>query len=446
MPPNLTEAKRAISSLSLGGGGGELVRRGAGDGELARPDQPSRCTWRPGADAITSPHRRRCPYPSGRDDRKSMNNILKMIGSTPLVKLNKIPQSLGLKCEMYVKCEYFNPGGSIKDRVAMRMVEEAERDGRLKPGATLIEPTSGNTGIGLALVAAVKGYRTIIVMPEKMSNEKVAVLRALGAEIVRTPTSAHWDSPESHISVAQQLQKEIPGAVILDQYRNAGNPLAHYDTTAAEILEQCGGQVDMAVGGTGTGGTITGLGRRLKESNPNCVIVGVDPHSSVMGYGDGAENCGPSGAVEGIGSEFQPTVLDYGVIDKWVKMSDKPAFLMARRLIREEGLLIGGSSGAAVHAACQAARDLPEGSLVVVILPDSVRNYMTRFLDDDWMATRGFCDSLVPKHDTWWCQLLVSVLKVTAPMTLLPEVTVQDAVDIMKREGFDQLPVINDAG
>ncbi|XP_043229370.1 cystathionine beta-synthase-like protein [Amphibalanus amphitrite] len=410
--------------------------------EFIRPDLPSKCTWQLGADPATNPHHRECP----RERLNLSPDILHEIGRTPLVRLNKIPQSLGLKCEMYVKCEYFNAGGSVKDRIALRMVEEAEKDGRLKPGGTLIEPTSGNTGIGIALVAAVKGYRTIIVMPEKMSNEKVAVLRALGAEIVRTPTSAHWDSPESHISVAQRLKKEIPGAVILDQYRNKDNPLAHYDTTAAEILEQCGGQVDMAVGGTGTGGTITGLGRRFKEVNPKCVIVGVDPHGSVLGHDKEEDVEGVFFEVEGIGYDFYPTVLDRKIVDKWVKTRDKPSFLMARRLIREEGLLCGGSSGTAVWAACEAARDLPEGSRVVVVLPDSVRNYMTKFLDDEWMKDHQFLDVGEAKHGTWWGQLRVSALKVTTPMTVLPEVTVQDAVDIMKTERFDQLPVINDAG
>merc|ERR1712186_73261 len=211
-----------------------------------------------------------------------MPSVLYNIGNTPLIRINKITKTEGLECDMLAKCEFFNAGGSVKDRIGLRMVEDAEASGLLKPGDTIIEPTSGNTGIGLALAGAVKGYRTIIVLPEKMSAEKVMVLRALGAEIVRTPTSATWDSPESHISVAQRLNKQLPNSIILDQYRNAGNPLAHYDTTAEEIIEQCGGIVDMVVLGAGTGGTISGIGRKMKEKCPDCIVVGVDPEGSLL--------------------------------------------------------------------------------------------------------------------------------------------------------------------
>jgi len=411
--------------------------------EFIRPDLPSSCTWSPGADPKTSPHTH-CPV---RDEIKVMPDILHQIGRTPMVRLNNIPQSMGLKCEMLVKCEFFNAGGSVKDRIALRMVDDAEKTGQLKPGSTLIEPTSGNTGIGLALAAAVKGYRAIIVMPEKMSNEKVATLRALGAEIVRTPTSASWDSPESHISVAQRLQKEIPGAVILDQYRNPGNPLAHYDNTAEEILQQCDGRVDMVVAGAGTGGTVTGIGRKLKEACPECVVVGLDPHGSILAHEPHETVEGQYYEVEGIGYDFYPTVLDRSVVDRWCKTSDRESFLMARRLIREEGLLCGGSSGTAVYAACEAARGLPAGARVVVILPDGVRNYMTKFLDESWMAERGFGDpSQVKEETSWWGRQKVSVLDVSTPLTVLPAVSCQDAIDIMNREGFDQLPVVDQQG
>ena len=222
------------------------------------------------------------------------------------------------------KCEFFNAGGSVKDRIALRMVEDAEKSGQLKAGDTIIEPTSGNTGIGLALAAAVKGYRCIIVLPEKMSNEKVATLRALGAEIVRTPTSASWDSPESHISVAQRLLAEIPNSIILDQYRNPGNPLAHYDTTAEEIIKQCGGKPDMVVLGAGTGGTISGIGRKIKEKCPDCIVVGVDPLGSILAE---PENLNRTDVtyydVEGTGYDFIPTVLDRSVVDRWIKSRDK---------------------------------------------------------------------------------------------------------------------------
>ncbi|XP_043191337.1 cystathionine beta-synthase-like isoform X1 [Amphibalanus amphitrite] len=431
-PNGLRRRSRTLSSHSLD------------PADFVRPDLPSKCKWKPGAPVSDSPHSK-CPV---RDEVKIMPNILHQIGRTPMVRLNKIPQSLGIKCEVLVKCEFFNAGGSVKDRIALRMVEDAERDGLIKAGSTLIEPTSGNTGIGLALAAAVKGYRAIIVMPEKMSNEKVAVLRALGAEIVRTPTSASWDAPESHISVAQRLQKEIPDAIILDQYRNPGNPLAHYDTTAEEILHQCDGRVDMVVLGAGTCGTVSGVGRKMRDAGVNCTVVGVDPHGSILAHEPDEVVEGQFYEVEGIGYDFYPTVLDKSVIDKWIKCGDKESLLMCRRLIREEGLLCGGSSGSAVWSAMQLAKDLPASARVVVILPDSVRNYMTKFVDDDWMAERQFTDGTVStdKDTCWWSNLKVSLLDVAAPMTVLPSVSCQDAIDIMNGEGFDQLPVVDQAG
>ncbi|XP_037073240.1 cystathionine beta-synthase-like [Pollicipes pollicipes] len=407
--------------------------------QFVRPDLPAKCSWKAGAPAEQSPHTRR----SVREEYQIMPNILHQIGRTPMVRLNRIPQSLGIKCEVLVKCEYFNAGGSVKDRIALRMVEDAEKQGLLKPGSTLIEPTSGNTGIGLALAAAVKGYRAIIVMPEKMSNEKVATLRALGAEIVRTPTSASWDSPESHISVAQRLQREITDAVILDQYRNPGNPLAHYDTTGEEILQQCQGRVDMVVLGAGTGGTATGVGRKLRDAGSDCVVVGVDPYGSILAHEPHETVDGQFYEVEGIGYDFYPTVLDKSVVSRWIKCGDRDSLLMCRRLIREEGLLCGGSSGSAVWAACQ-ARPRPA---VVVVLPDSVRNYMTKFLDDDWMEQRQFIDgTLKTDKDSWWWNQKVSLLDVATPLTVLPSVSCQDAIDIMNREGFDQLPVVDQQG
>jgi len=290
------------------------------------------------------------------------------------------------------KCEYFNAGGSVKDRIGARMVEDAEACGDLRPGMTIIEPTSGNTGIGLALVATIKGYRCIIVMPEKMSDEKVNTLRALGAEIVRTPNDAHFDSPESHIGVANRMQREIPNSIILDQYRNAGNPLAHYDTTAEEILDACDGKIDMIVVGAGTGGTISGIGRKFKEKCPDCKIVGADPHGSILA--DPTQTETSFYEVEGIGYDFVPTALDLSIVDEWIKTGDRDSLLMARRLIREEGLLCGGSSGANMWAAMQAAKDLKAGQRCVVILPDGVRNYMSKFLNDNWMAERNFIDTI----------------------------------------------------
>ncbi|XP_022257528.1 cystathionine beta-synthase-like isoform X2 [Limulus polyphemus] len=411
---------------------------------LVRPDLPSKCTWHLGIDPATSPHRHVEIEPTP----KILPSILHHIGNTPMIRLNKIPSDHGLKCEVLVKCEFFNAGGSVKDRIGLRMVEEAERLGRLKPGSVLIEPTSGNTGIGLALAAAVKGYRCIIVMPEKMSNEKVDVLRALGAEIVRTPTSARFDSPESHISVAQRLCLEIPNAVILDQYRNCGNPLAHYDTTAEEILDQCDGHLDMIVLGAGTGGTLTGVGRKIKEKLPNCKVIGVDPTGSILAEPEVLNDCESSFyEVEGIGYDFVPTVMDRSVVDKWWKSADKDSLLMARELIRSEGLLCGGSSGSAVLGAVNAARELKENQRCVVVLPDGVRNYMTKFLNDGWMSVRDFIDihsEMSAKH--WWWDLRVSCLNLDPPLTVLPHMSCQDAIDIMNKEGFDQLPVVDETG
>jgi cystathionine beta-synthase len=313
-------------------------------------------------------------------------------------------------------------------------------------GDTIIEPTSGNTGIGLALAAAVKGYRCVIVLPEKMSSEKVATLRALGAEIVRTPTSASWDSPESHISVAQRLLAEIPNSIILDQYRNPGNPLAHYDVTAEEILAGCGGKVDMVVMGAGTGGTISGIGRKLKEKCPECIVVGVDPLGSILAQPEELNKTDVTYYdVEGTGYDFLPTVLDRSVVDRWIKSGDRDAFTMARRLIKEEGLLCGGSSGATMACAVQAAKQLKPGQKCVALLADGVRNYMTKFLDDQWMEDRNHVQ-LEEREGQWWATEKISSLELSAPFSVEPTVTVEQAVEIMVREGFDKLPVLTSKG
>ncbi|MAW75271.1 MAG: cystathionine beta-synthase [Candidatus Marinimicrobia bacterium] len=312
-----------------------------------------------------------------------LENILDAVGNTPIVRLNKVGQELN--CQLFAKCEFFNPGGSIKDRIGKQMIEIAEKDGLIKPGDTLIEPTSGNTGIGMALSAAVKGYKMIITMPEKMSQEKEVVLKALGAEIVRTPTEAAWDDPESHIEVAKKLNKEIKNSHILDQYANLNNPDAHYQYTAEEILSEFE-NLKMVVMGVGTGGTITGVARKLKEKSPETIIVGVDPYGSILGGGDDIH----SYHVEGIGYDFFPKVLDNSLIDKYIKIDDKNSFAMSRRLIKEEGLLIGGSSGGAVWAALQAAKSLKENDQCLVILPDSIRNYLSKFVDDKWLNDNNF--------------------------------------------------------
>lgn len=312
------------------------------------------------------------------------NSILSTIGNTPLVLLKRVVNSLS--CHVYAKCEFLNPGGSIKDRIAAKMIEEAEKSGIIKPGDVLIEPTSGNTGIGIALAGSVKGYRVIITMPEKMSHEKQVILEALGAEIIRTPNDAAWDDPRSHIEVAKKLQKEIPNAHILDQYKNKFNPEAHFSGTGQEILQDLGGKVDMVVMGAGTGGTLSGVAGAVKEQNPACIIVGVDPIGSILAYDDEVKPY----EVEGIGYDFVPDVLDRTLVDKWVKTDDKESFLMARRLIKEEGLLCGGSCGSAMLGVMKEATQLSEGQNCVVILPDSSRNYLTKFIDKTWMKERNY--------------------------------------------------------
>ena len=314
------------------------------------------------------------------------DSILSTIGGTPVVRLARIGRHL--PSELLAKCEFLNAGGSVKDRIGVRMLLDAEREGRIKPGDTLIEPTSGNTGIGLALAASVRGYRMIITMPEKMSREKQVVLEALGAEIIRTPTEAAWDAPESHIGVARRLRDVIPNSHILDQYSNPSNYLAHEEGTGEEIWRQCGGKLDAVVITAGTGGTITGVARALKRHSPHIQVVGVDPEGSILA---GPGTIHPY-KVEGIGYDFVPEVLHRNLVDRWIKSNDRDSFRTARQLIRQEGLLVGGSSGAAVWAAMQVCKQLPAGSRVLTILPDSVRNYLTKFVDDRWMRESGFME------------------------------------------------------
>lgn len=313
-------------------------------------------------------------------------NILEAVGNTPSVRLHHVAKDL--ECEMYGKCEFLNPGGSVKDRIAIKMIEDAEKSGQIKPGDTLIEATSGNAGIGIALAGAVKGYHVIITMPEKMSREKEVVLEALGAKIYRTPTDAKWDDPDSHLSLAKRLAKELPNAHILNQYTNQINPETHYNYTAQEILDDMGERLKMVVMSVGTGGTITGVAKRLKHELPHIEIIGVDPFGSILGGGDEIF----SYQVEGIGYDFIPDVLDNSLVDRYIKVNDKDSFQMARKLIREEGLLVGGSSGTAVYAALKAAKNLKKGDRCLVVLPDGVRNYLSKFVDAKWMRAQGFLD------------------------------------------------------
>lgn len=325
--------------------------------------------------------------------KKIYNDILEAIQNPLMVRLNKIPQSFGLKCEFLVKCEFLNPGGSVKDRIGARMVEDAEKMGRIKKGDTLIEATSGNAGIGLALAAAVRGYKMIITLPEKMSQEKVNVLRGLGAEVIRTPTEAGFDSPESHIGVAKALQLISERSHILDQYNNPSNPLAHYDQTGEEIYESCDGKLDYYFGSLGTGGTMTGVASKLKEKIPGVKCIGIDPVGSILAQPEEL-NINPDMPykVEGIGYDFIPNTCVRSFVDAWVKTEDKESFEIARRLIKEEGLLVGGSSGSVLWGAIDYClkNKVPDDARCVVLLPDSVRNYLTKFLSDDWMVENGF--------------------------------------------------------
>jgi cystathionine beta-synthase len=359
-------------------------------------------------------------------------SVLDTVGQTPMVKLSRMSRELD--CELLGKLEFLNPGGSVKDRIAVRMLLEAEKAGRIKPGDTLIEPTSGNTGIGLAMAAAVRGYRMIITMPEKMSREKQVVLEALGAEIIRTPTEAAFDAPESHISVAERLRDVLPNAHILDQYGNDDNPMAHEVGTGREILEQTDGKVDAIVATAGTGGTITGIARLIKRELPSCQIIGVDPVGSILA---GPGTIG-SYKVEGIGYDFIPDVLDRKLIDRWIKSNDRDAFRTARQLIRKEGLLCGGSSGSAVWAALQVAKDFGPGARIVVILPDSVRNYMTKFVDDAWMRQSGFVD--LDDHRIGTIDELVRALPPRKVISVEDDRSLGDAVALFKEHGISQMP------
>lgn len=392
----------------------------------------------------------------------TMDSITEQIGNTPLVRLNKVPQSLGIEATVYAKLEYFNAGGSVKDRIALRMIEEAERKGRIKPGDTLIEPTSGNTGIGLALVAAVKGYKTIITLPEKMSAEKVSVLRALNATIIRTPTQAAYDSPESHIGVARRLEKEIPNAHILDQYGNEDNPLAHEFGTAEEIWTQTEGKIKAVIAGAGTGGTITGISRGLRKHNPNVHVISADPQGSILAVPESLnkEHENESYKVEGIGYDFIPEVLDQKTVDTWYKTGDKESFQYARRLIAEEGLLVGGSSGSAMSALVQASNDghVGKGDVVVVVLPDSIRSYLTKFADDDWLAANNLLPpsgaEQVPSSpelkahgsDDPFGGARVRALRLKPVMTVASDSGCDAAIETMRDNGFDQLPVLAPTG
>jgi cystathionine beta-synthase len=363
------------------------------------------------------------------------DNVVELIGNTPLVRLRNV--SAGISAMVLAKVEYLNPGGSVKDRIALRMVQEAEKSGQLQPGGTIVEPTSGNTGVGLALVAQLRGYRCVFVCPDKVSEDKQNVMRAYGAEVVVCPTAVAPEDPRSYYTVSDRLAREIPGAWKPDQYSNVNNPLSHYESTGPELWEQTGGKITHFVAGVGTGGTISGVGRYLKEVSGGAVrIVGADPEGSVYSGGTGRPYL-----VEGVGEDFWPTTYDRDVCDEIIEVSDKASFELTRRLAREEGLLVGGSCGMATVAALEAARRAGPEAVVVVLLPDGGRGYLSKIFSDRWMARYGFLA-------TSGAEATVADVLSSKPggmpelVHVHPTETVREAIDYMREYGVSQLPVL----
>jgi cystathionine beta-synthase len=361
-----------------------------------------------------------------------VESILDLVGNTPLVRLSKVTE--GLRPVILAKLEQLNPGGSVKDRIGLAMLEDAEQRGLLRPGGTIVEPTSGNTGHGLAMAAAIKGYKMIFVMPDKMSAEKISLLRAYGAEVVICPTNVERDSPQSYYSVAERLTREVPGAFQPNQYFNARNPEAHYRTTGPEIWRQTEGKITTFVAGVGTGGTISGVGRYLKEQNPAVRIIGADPEGSIYS-GDIAPY-----KVEGVGEDFWPGTFDRDIVDEFIQVTDRECFVAARKLARQEGILVGGSAGLALHAAIQVAVDSKPEDVIVVLLPDTGRNYLSKFFSDEWMRQNGYLQRLVPAR--------VREVIDAAHTDHVPELvsvgagrTVGEAIDLMQQYGISQLLV-----
>jgi len=367
-------------------------------------------------------------------------SILEIIGDTPMVRLNRVGR--GLKPILLAKLEYLNPGGSVKDRIGIRMLEAAEKEGRIKPGGTVIEGTSGNTGMGLALAAAIKGYQCIFTMPDKMSQEKIDALRALGAEVIVTPTQVDHHDPRSYHSVAHRLSREIPNSVFPNQYQNPANADAHYEATGPEIWEQTDGRVTHAVIGVGTGGTITGVARYLKEKNPAVRIIGADPQGSIFAemFQTGKKPQPQPYKVEGIGQDEMPGNVDFSVIDEIYAVSDKDSFLRTRMLARTEGIFAGGSAGSALHVALKVSEGLSENDVVVVIIPDSGTRYLSKIYNDNWMKENQFLEPVVQVRAG---QVVRDKLRRTKALVSVPlGITVEDAVNLMREHDISQVPVI----
>jgi cystathionine beta-synthase len=364
-------------------------------------------------------------------------SVLDLVGNTPLVQLQRLGQPDGPL--LLAKLEYMNPGGSVKDRIGLRMIERAEEEGKLKPGGTIVEPTSGNTGVGLAIAAAIKGYRCIFVMPDKIAQEKISLLRAFGAEVVICPTAVAPQSPESYYSVSARLAEELPGAYKPDQYSNSANPQAHYETTGPEIWDQTGGEIDALVLTVGTGGTISGAARFLKEQKPALLVVGADPEGSIYS----SDSVHPY-LVEGIGEDFWPETYDPSVVDEYITVSDRDSFVTARRLAREEGLLVGGSGGTAVWAMLEVAERFGPDATVVTLIPDGGRGYLSKFYDDNWLREYGIVERRAPAPTIEEVLAFKGRLDAEAPKLIFVEShrKVGEAVDLMHRYGISQVPVI----